>query len=100
MLLASFGRNFKEAQTYAQYLALIVNFTPLAGFFLSDKTLPALRLIPALGQQIVMERALRGESLGLFDFLAPAAVSVFLTLVALAAISSLLRREEIIFGRA
>lgn len=100
MLLATFGRNFKEAQTYAQYLALLINFAPMVGLFLPDKTLPALRFIPALGQQLVMERALRGETLRAIDFLAPTGVAIALTLAALAAISALLRREEIIFGRA
>lgn len=100
MLLATFGRNFKEAQTYAQYLALLINFAPMVGLFLPDKTLPALRFIPALGQQLVMERALRGEALRAIDLLAPTGVAIVLTLAALTAIAALLRREDIIFGRA
>ena len=35
MLAATYGRSHKEAQTYATYLAMLVNFTPIVPLFIS-----------------------------------------------------------------
>ena len=99
MLIATFGRTYKEAQTYASYVALVVNFIPMITIFAS---LPEARwqlFVPGLAQQLVMSRILRGDVVGTIDYLAPFGVAAVVTVVCLALLARLLRREAIIFGR-
>jgi sodium transport system permease protein len=99
MLIATFGRTYKEAQTYASYVALVVNFVPLVTVFADLPDAPWQRFVPALAQQVVMGRILRGESVGPMDYLVPPAIAAVVTVVCLAVLARLLKRETIVFGR-
>jgi sodium transport system permease protein len=99
MLIATFGRSFKEAQTYASYVALVVNFIPMVTLFLAPAEARWQLAVPGLAQQLVMSRVLRGDVVGPIDYLAPCAVAIVVTVVCLALLARLLRREAIIFGR-
>ena len=99
MLIATFGRTYKEAQTYCSYVALVVNFVPLITLFAALDDAPWQRFVPALAQQLVMSRILRGDAIGTADYLVPFAVAVTITVVCLASLARLLRRESIVFGR-
>jgi sodium transport system permease protein len=99
MLVATFGRTFKEAQSYASFLLMLAMMTPLLTTFLTLQPAWWQGLVPALGQQVVMERATRGEALAWTDIAVPGAVSVLATLLCLLVLASLLRKERVIFGR-
>jgi sodium transport system permease protein len=99
MLVASFGRSFKEAQTYATYVLLVVNMIPLLSLFMQQKDQLWQLFVPAMAQQFVMERALRGEALGVHDYLIPAAMAVTGAVVFVWLQHKLLSREEIVFGK-
>ena len=71
MLAATYGRSHKEAQTYASYITMIVNFVPILPLFLTIRDAPWQLAVPALAQQTVLMRALRGEAVGPIDILAP-----------------------------
>ena len=99
MLAATYGRSHKEAQTYASYITMIVNFVPILPLFLTVRDAPWQLLVPALGQQTVLMRALRGEAVAAVDILLPSAIALALTTAALLLQARLLRNERIIFSR-
>ena len=99
MLIATFGRSFKEAQTYSSYLITVASFVPAIAIFSSLKDAAWQLYVPVLGANMVFMRVLRGESVGQEHFLVPLAVSVIGAVVCLSLVARLLSREEIIFGR-
>lgn len=99
MLIATFGRTYKEAQTYASYVALVVNFVPLVTVFANLSDARWQRFVPALAQQVVMARILRGEDTGPFDYLVPPAIALAIAALCLVVLAKLLKREAIVFGR-
>lgn len=99
MLAATWGRSYKEAQTYASYITMLVNFVPILPLFLSLRDAPWQLAVPAMAQQQVLTRALRGEALGSLDLIAPGAIALALTALCLAALARLLRSERIVFAR-
>jgi sodium transport system permease protein len=99
MLAAVYGRSHKEAQTYASYITMIVNFAPIVPLFLSIRDAAWQLAVPAMAQQTVMMRALRGETVSTVDIALPGAIAVALTLLALLAQARLLRQERIVFSR-
>ena len=99
MLIATFGRSYKEAQTYASYLITVVSFVPAIAIFSSMKDAFWQLFVPVLGANMVFMRVLRGEAVGIEHFAIPLAVSAVFVAVALTVISRLLKREEIVFGR-
>jgi len=99
MLAATYGRSYKEAQTYATYLAMLVNFTPIVPLFVSIRDAAWQLFVPAMAQQAVMMRALRGETITAVDILLPGAMALAITAAALMAQAQLLRNERIIFSR-
>ena len=99
MLAATYGRSHKEAQTYATYLAMLVNFTPIVPLFISIRDAAWQLFVPAMAQQAVMMRALRGETITAVDILLPGGMALAITAAALMAQAKLLRNERIIFSR-
>jgi sodium transport system permease protein len=99
MLAATYGRTFKEAQTYASYITLVVNFAPVVPMFLSVRDAAWQLAVPAMAQQTVMMRALRGEAFDLLDIALPGGMALIATLAFLWLQARLLRDERIIFSR-
>jgi sodium transport system permease protein len=99
MLAATYGRSHKEAQTYASYITMLVNLVPIIPLFLTIRDAPWQLAVPALGQQTVLMRALRGETVGVADVTVPSLVALAITALALLAQARLLRNERIVFSR-
>lgn len=99
MLAATWGRSYKEAQTYASYITMAVNFVPLLPMFLQWREASWQLAVPALAQQQVLTRALRGEAISAPDLIVPASVAIVLTLACLIGLARLLRAERIVFAR-
>jgi sodium transport system permease protein len=99
MLAATYGRSHKEAQTYASYITMLVNFVPIIPLFLTIRDAPWQLLVPALGQQTVLMRALRGEAVGAVDIVVPSVIALVLAAAALLLQARLLRDERIVFSR-
>ncbi|MFC3146524.1 ABC transporter permease [Piscinibacterium candidicorallinum] len=99
MLVSTFGRSFKEAQTYASYFMLIFNFLPITSLFIKQKDQLWQLFVPGLAQQFTMERVVRGEALGALDIALPALVALAAAVIFMALQKNLLARERIIFGR-
>lgn len=99
MVVASFTRSFKEAQTYLSFLPLIAGLPGAFLAFLPVKPGAATMLIPTFGQSILINQMLRGETINpqfvIISAAATLAAAVALTVLAV----YLYSREQILFGR-
>ena len=100
MLIATYGRTYKEAQTYVSYLIMVVSMLPAIGMLAQFKDATWQLFVPMMGQLMVITRILRGEAVEAVHYLLPFAINATLSLVAVILISKLLTKEKIIFGRA
>ena len=100
MLISTYGRSYREAQTYVSYLATVVSFVPLVVLFSGLKDAFWQLWVPVLGQQVVLTRIVRGDALGAADWAIPSAVALAIGLACVHLVSRLLREERIVFGRA
>ena len=100
MLIATYGRTYKEAQTYVSYLITVVSMMPMIVIFGQVKDATWQLFTPMLGQLMVITRILRGDAIDWTHFALPLGVNAVLSLLAIILIARLLKREEIIFGRA
>ena len=99
MLICTYGRSYREAQTYVSYLATVASFVPLIVMFTGMKDAFWQLLVPVLGQQVVLARVTRGDAVTLLDWAMPALIAFAIAGVAVAAVSRLLGDERIVFGR-
>jgi sodium transport system permease protein len=99
LLLATFARTFKEAQTY---LSLMMLIPMIPGVVMSIKPIHSalwMMPIPLLGQQVLLMDVLRGEPTSVLDFTLAGLSAVALAVVCLLINARLFEREKIIFGR-
>ncbi len=100
MIIATFARSFKEAQTYVGFLPLVPALPGIGLAFLPVKPALWTMLIPTFGQQILINQVMRGEVVSALNV----AVSVVVTLVLAVALTGvavrLYEREQILFGKA
>jgi sodium transport system permease protein len=99
MLICTYGRSYREAQTYVSYLATAASFVPVIVMFSGLKDALWQLAIPVLGQQMVLSRVVRGDALAPVDYLLPSAVAFTVAAICVTLVSRLLREERIIFGR-
>ena len=99
MLIATYGRTFKEAQTYVSYLVSGLSLVPMVSMFGQFKDAAWQLFVPMLGQLMVLTRILRGEPVQAIHFLLPLAVCVLIGAISIMLLTRLLQRENIIFGR-
>jgi sodium transport system permease protein len=99
MLICTYGRSYREAQTYVSYLATLASFVPVVVLFSGLKDALWQLAVPVLGQQMVLSRVLRGDVLAYVDYLVPSAVALAIAALSIAGVSRLLARERIVFGR-
>ncbi len=99
LIIATFTRSFKEAQTYLSILPLIPALPGMVLGFISVKTQLWMMLIPTFGQQLLINQVMRGEGIDA----GYAAVSAIVTMAAGAALLlvaiKMYGRERILFGR-
>lgn len=100
MLIATYGRTYKEAQTYVSYLITAVSMVPMIAIFGQLKDATWQLFVPMLGQLMVITRILRGDSIEASHFAIPLLVNAAICAIAVATVAKLLAREDIVFGRA
>ncbi len=100
MLICTYGRSYREAQTYVSYLATAVSFVPVVVLFSGLKDAAWQLVVPVLGQQAVLSRVVRGDPFGWTQWAVPSAIAFAAAALCLALIARLLRDERIVFGRA
>jgi len=99
MLICTYVRTYREAQTYVSYLATAASFVPLVVMFSGLKDAFWQLLVPVLAQQVVLSRVVRGDLLAPLDWLLPTLVAFAVAGLAVMGVSRLLRDERIVFGR-
>ena len=99
VLVASFARSFKEAQSYISLLILLPMIPSIIAQLYSLGNKWWMAPIPALGQQVLLTEVLSGESVSLLSFLASGASSLLLGLLCVWVTAKLFQREHIVFGR-
>jgi len=100
MLVSTYARSFKEAQTYIQLLLLL---PMLPGMLLAVSPIQSqlwMYLIPVFGQQLLIGEVMRGQAVGAMPFLLGAAGCAVAAALCLMLTTRLLGEERIIFGRA
>jgi sodium transport system permease protein len=99
VLIASFARSFKEAQTYMSLLMLIP-MIPVIAFMVKAASVESwMYPIPVLGQQALMTKVLQGETASFGFFLLAGISSLIIGFACVAVTARLFRRENIIYGR-
>lgn len=99
MLIATYGRSYREAQTYTSYLVSVISFLPMIAIFSGLKDAAWQLAVPVLGQQMVLTRILRGEVIGWSDWAIPSGVAFAIAGSCVFGVSRLLAQERIVFGR-
>jgi sodium transport system permease protein len=100
VLVATYGRTFKEGQTYASYALQLVMLLPVVSMLGEFKDATWQLFVPVLAQLMVITRVLRGEVIEPIHYLLPMAINVAIFVASVILMAKLLRREKIIFGRA
>ncbi len=99
VLVSSFARSFKEAQTYISLLVFVPMVPAIIGMMTGLERSVATLLIPGVGQQIVVEQLFGGEGANALDYL----LSMFSALVVAGACvwltAKMFERESVVFGR-
>jgi len=99
MVICTYGRSYREAQTYVSYLATLVSFVPVIVLFSGLKDALWQLVVPVLGQQVVLSRIVRGDGLSFVDWAMPSLVALAIAGICVAGVARLLREERIVFGR-
>jgi sodium transport system permease protein len=98
MIIATFTRSFKEAQTYVSFLPLIPALPGIGLAFIPIKENIWMMLIPTFGQQLLINQLMRGEMVNPV-YIAVSALSTLVVAVLLIGIAiRLYQREGIVFG--
>jgi sodium transport system permease protein len=95
MAVAIRCRSVKEAQASAGLVVLVASLLPLAGVFNLGEQAPWQLWVPALAQNTLMTRVLRGEAFGPEQWLIPPIVCAALALLALAYVAARLRQAAV-----
>lgn len=99
MLVSTYARSFKEAQTYASFLL----FLPMLPSFLLqvNDVDPELwmTLVPGLAQHLIVAGVVAGEGVGTTFVAAAALACLGWAVLSVAATTRLLGQEKIVFGR-
>lgn len=98
MIIATFTRSFKEAQTYVAFLPLIPALPGIGLAFLPVRPTLVTMLIPTFGQQLIINQLMRGEPVSMVNVLVSAAATILAALVCIYIAVLLYQRERVLFG--
>ncbi len=99
MIIATFARSFKEAQTYVGFLPLVPALPGLGLAFLPVKPALWTMLIPTFGQQILINQIMRGQAVAALSVGVSMVVTLALAAVLVGVAVRLYEREQILFGK-
>ncbi len=98
LLVSTFARSFKEAQTYVSTLIFVPMIPGMVAAVSSLPSDPWVAAVPSLGQQVLLTRVLGGDDPGLALFLVAGGSSMLLGLLCVMLTAWLFRHERIVFG--
>jgi sodium transport system permease protein len=98
IVVASFTRSYKEAQTYLPFLPLIAGLPGAFLAFVPVKTTLWVALIPIYSQSVLINQLLRGETIQPVNALVSLAMTLACTILFALLAIFLYQREAILFG--
>ncbi len=99
MLVATFARSYKEAQTYLQLLMMLPMVPGMVLALSPIQSQPWMYSVPVLGQELLVSELMRGEALGVMPFVLGLVSCVVLAAALLTVTARMLGDERIVFGR-
>ncbi len=99
LLVSTFARSFKEAQTYVSLLIVVPMVPTVAAVVYSLNNEWWMAPIPVLSQQVLLIEVLGGQSGSILPFLVSGVSSFAIGLLGVWVTAQLFSREKIIFGR-
>lgn len=99
ILVSSFARSFKEAQTYISLLVFVPMVPAIIGMMTGLESSVGALLIPGVGQQIVVEQVFGGEGAGALDYLLPMLSALLVAGACVWLTAKMFERESVVFGR-
>ncbi len=96
MIIATYTRSFKEAQTYVGFLPLIPALPGIGLAFLPIKASMWAMLIPTFGQQILINQLLRAEPISITNILVSSLVTLVLSILIILVAIRLYSSERIL----
>ena len=99
MLVATFTRSFKEAQTYLSFLPMIIGLPSVFLSFTPVKSKLVYMLVPTYGQSLLFNEILRGETPLMQYWLVATAVTLALAVVLVFVAIRLYQGERVLFGK-
>jgi len=98
MIITSFTRSFKEAQTYVGFLPLIPALPGIGLAFMPVKATLWMMLIPTFGQQLLINQMLRSEPISTMNIVISTAVTTVAAIALILVAIRIYQRERLIFG--
>jgi sodium transport system permease protein len=98
MIIATFTRSFKEAQTYVAFLPLIPAIPGISLAFLPVRPGLWAMLIPTFGQQVLISQLMRSEPVDGVHVLVSTIMTLLVSLVLILLAIRLYEHERILFG--
>jgi sodium transport system permease protein len=98
MIIATFTRSFKEAQTYVAFLPLIPAIPGISLAFLPIRPGMWSMLIPTFGQQVIITQLMRGEPVDGMQVFVVNLMTLLVSLVLILLAIRLYEHERILFG--
>jgi sodium transport system permease protein len=98
MIIATYTRSFKEAQTYVSFLPLIPALPGIGLAFLPVKAKLWTMLIPTFGQQLLINQMMRAEPVSALNIVVSTIVTVGTALALIFVAIKLYERERVLFG--
>jgi sodium transport system permease protein len=98
MIIATFTRSFKEAQTYVSFLPLIPALPGIGLAFLPVKANLWTMLIPTFGQQLLINQLMRGEPVSPMNVVVSTLVTIAVAIILILLAIRLYKQERVLFG--
>lgn len=98
MIIATFTRSFKEAQSYVGFLPLIPALPGIGLAFLPIEPKLWTMLIPTFGQQILINQFMRSEPVSIMNVIISSSVTLLLAGFLIIIAIRLFQQDRIIFG--
>ncbi len=98
MVITSFTRSFKEAQTYVGFLPLVPALPGIGLAFMPVKAKLWTMLIPTFGQQLLINQMMRGEPISVTNIVVSTLVTTLAALAVIFLAIRLYEQERLLFG--
>jgi sodium transport system permease protein len=98
MIITSFTRSFKEAQTYVGFLPLVPALPGIGLAFMPVKAKLWTMLIPTFGQQLLINQMMRGEPISVMNIWVSTLVTTLAAIIVIFAAIKLYEKERLLFG--